>query len=312
MPKYHIAKSIEIAAPPERVFECVADYGTWTTWSPWLIAEPTAKVTVSKPSNAIGSTYAWVGDVTGEGILEHKRLEPGRLMVDELRFIKPFKSTNTTSFELKPTAKGTHLTWSMDSSMPWFLFWMIPMMKTFIGMDYSRGLAMIKDLLENGKINSKVIQHGVENMNGFKMAGIARVCKVEETGKSMSAAFGEAQREFSRLGLPTDKGMISVYTKFKIKQGEFHYVSGFIIPESTTIPAGSALTTWSMPTSKVFRIEHIGPYKHLGNGWSVANMQCRGKKLKQQKYGTFEIYRNNPDTTPEHEIKTDIYLPLKG
>jgi effector-binding domain-containing protein/uncharacterized protein YndB with AHSA1/START domain len=312
MPKYNITKSIEIAASPQRVFECVADYGTWTTWSPWLIAEPTAKVTLSKPANAIGSTYAWVGDVTGEGILEHKRLEPGRLIVDELKFIKPFKSTNTTTFELKPTSKGTHLTWSMDSSMPWFLFWMIPMMKTFIGMDYSRGLSMLKDLIETGKINSKVIQHGVEKMSSLKMAGVARICKVEGVSSSMQEAFGEAQREFARLGLPTDKGTISVYTKFKIKQGEFHYISGFIIPENTTVPAGSSLKTWSMPTSKVYRIEHIGPYKHLGNGWSVANMQCRGKKLKQQKIGTFEIYRNSPDTTPDDEIKTDIYLPLKG
>ncbi|MEQ1905999.1 MAG: SRPBCC family protein [Pirellulaceae bacterium] len=68
MPKYHIAKSIEIAAPPQRVFECVADYGTWTTWSPWLIAEPTAKVTVSKPSNAIPPTVRPSGTFKPEQI----------------------------------------------------------------------------------------------------------------------------------------------------------------------------------------------------------------------------------------------------
>ncbi len=102
-------------------------------------------------SAAVGSTYHWSGTVTGEGELVHKDLQPGRLIQDDLNFIKPFKSFAKTAFVLKPDRDGTQVTWNMDSSLPWFLFWMIPMMKTFIGMDYQRGLSMLKDLIETDR-----------------------------------------------------------------------------------------------------------------------------------------------------------------
>ena len=35
----------------------------------------------------------------------------------------------------------------MRGALPWFLFWMRPAMETFIGMDYERGLKMLKDWL---------------------------------------------------------------------------------------------------------------------------------------------------------------------
>ncbi|MEZ6097041.1 MAG: SRPBCC family protein [Pirellulaceae bacterium] len=67
MPKYHVSKSIEINAAPDRVFETIVDYGTWTSWSPWLLADPQAKVTVSEEPAKVGSTYAWIGTCTGQG-----------------------------------------------------------------------------------------------------------------------------------------------------------------------------------------------------------------------------------------------------
>jgi len=71
MPKYHIEKSITVQADSSTVFNTLADYGQWTSWSPWLIAEPTAVVTVSDDPRYVGSTYAWVGQITGEGKLTH-------------------------------------------------------------------------------------------------------------------------------------------------------------------------------------------------------------------------------------------------
>jgi hypothetical protein len=60
----------------------------------------------------------------------------------------------------------------------------------------------------------------------------------------------------------------------------------------------------------MFRVEHIGAYKHLGNAWSIAKQVVRYKKMKQCRVGTYEIYRTVPPT-PEQELVTDIYLPLK-
>ena len=311
MPALNIEKSVFIQASPERVFELVADYRTWTTWSPWLIAEPDAKVTVSTESASVGSTYAWHGQVTGQGELEHKKLIAGQLVEDELRFLKPMKSTCKTSFKLNREGSGTRLVWDMEGSMPWFLFWIIPMMRTFIGMDYQRGLNMIKEYVETGAIASNTIVHGKEQVGPIRMAGIAGKCSIDDVSESMDRAFEQARKEFQKEGLSIDKGMISVYTKFRIKEAGFDYISGFMIDESTVLPASSPLKIWALPASPAFRVEHIGAYRHLGNGWSVANQLCRHKKFKQQRIGTYEIYRTLPSEVQERDIKTDIYLPLR-
>ena len=311
MPQFQIERSTVIQSNPERVYDALADFRTWTTWSPWLIADPEAAVTISENPSAIGSRYGWKGTVTGEGELVHQRLQPNERIEDDLTFLKPFKSFAKTAFHLQPAEGGTRLTWSMNSSMPWFLFWMIPMMKTFIGMDYARGLCMFKEWIETGAIQSSTKVHGVESVRPFRMAGMAASSPIDRIGPSMEQTFSTAQAEFKSLGIPMTGEMISVYTKFRIKEGVFDYICGYILPDSIAIPASSALVTWKLQSSTAFRVTHIGSYKHLGNGWSVANQIARFRKLKQCRTGTYEIYRTTPPETPEAELVTDIYLPLR-
>jgi hypothetical protein len=311
MPKIQLVRSVAIDAPPERVFEVLANYQTWSTWSPWLIADPQAQVIVSASPNTVGSTYHWAGTVTGEGELVHKRLQPDSLIEDDLTFLKPFKSKAKTSFRLRSEGQATKVEWSMDTNLPWFLFWMVPMMKTFIGMDYQRGLCMLKDWIETGAIPSRVNVHGPAPVESFKMAGLAATSPVDNIGPSTEQTLSHAQSKFHKLGIPTSGAMLSVYTKFDVKQGVFHYISGYIIPETVAIPADSGLTTWTLQASSAFRVEHVGAYRHLGNGWFVANQLVRHRKLKPCRTGTYEIYRTTPAETAEAELVTDIYLPLR-
>ena len=44
----------------------------------------------------------------------------------------------------------------MKSQLPFFLFWMVKKMKVYIGMDYERGLKMLKDYLETGLVPSAI------------------------------------------------------------------------------------------------------------------------------------------------------------
>jgi len=311
MPKYDISRAIEIQCTPAQAYETVADYRTWTTWSPWLLADPQAKVTTSPQVAAVGSTYAWDGPIVGAGELVHQVLVPGKRIEDELRFLHPFKSVCRTTFTFAPAPHGTRVTWDMHGSLPWYLFWMAPMLKTFLSMDYHRGLTMLRDLIQTNHIPSRCIVHGQKNIDPVRMAGIADRCSVFDVGPSMEQAFKRARGEFQRLGLPTDGDMISVYTKFRTTRGEFDYISGWAIPATAKVPA-SALKVWTLPTSPAFQVDHIGSYAHLGNGWSVANQLVRHQKLKQQRCGTFEIYRTTPPETPDHELLTEIYLPLRS
>ncbi len=311
MPAWNVKQSVRIEAPASKVYDTIADYGTWTSWSPWLIADPATKVEVSATPNAVGSKYHWTGTVVGEGELEHLKLEPYRLIEDELRFLKPMKTTCKTAFELEGVGSATQVTWTMDAKLPWFLFWMVPMVKRMVGMDYQRGLNMLKDLVELGEIPSKTRVCGVEQVAAVRMAGFAGRCSVDEVNAAMERTQREVAAEFEREGLPTTGAMIAVYTKFLIKEGVFEYILGYMLPESLVLPTHSPLKEWRQGAGRALHVEHIGSYRHLGNAWSVANQVARFQKLRQCRTGTYEIYTTTPPETLETALQTDIYLPLR-
>lgn len=311
MPKFHVSRSIEIEATPDQVYQKVADFGTWTTWSPWLCADPDADVAVSSDAASVGSTYAWKGEIVGQGQMQHLSLEPGRSIEDELHFIKPFDSKSQVRFEFERREKGCKVSWHMNGSLPWYMFWMISLMKVFIGMDYERGLKMLKEWIETGEILSSTEIRGIESVGPLTMAGIRKTCPIHEVGKSMEQAFAEATSLFQKYNLPTDGGSISVYHKFDMKAQTFDYTSGFMIENSPSKNC-EGLSTWSIPTIRALAVNHRGSYNNLGNAWSAANQYARYKKLKQSRVGTFELYRDCPDETAAKDVQTEIFLPLKS
>ncbi|MEM6688932.1 MAG: SRPBCC family protein, partial [Planctomycetota bacterium] len=162
MPAYSVTRQICIDVPPEKAIEVVSDFATWQTWSPWLQADPEANVTVSQDSDSVGSTYEWSGGVCGAGKLTHESIERHSTW-SKLEFFKPMKSVCGTGFEAIANAKGgCDLTWKMEGKLPFFLFFMKSMIETFVGMDYERGLAMIKSYCESGEVPSKIEFLGIQ------------------------------------------------------------------------------------------------------------------------------------------------------
>ncbi len=315
MPQYHVERSIKVSVPPQAAFDAIADYGTWTRWSPWLCAEPTASVTVSGNPASVGSIYSWSGDIVGAREIEHKNLQPPQRIEDEIRFLKPFRSIARMSFDITPQTDGCLVTWHMDGSMPWFLFWMTSMIKSFVGMDYDRGLSMLKEWLETGSIAAKTIVCGVKNTDAVHIIGIRNTATWQSLGESMNQAFSDAKEKMKAASLSVSGQMISAYHKFDTKNLIFDYTSGFLVSSETIqqlkgkLPDG--LSTWSGPAGTALHVEQTGGYEHIGNGWSAAHQYARSKKLKMARTSTYEIYRNNPSDTDRVDLRTDIYLPVR-
>jgi hypothetical protein len=78
-----------------------------------------------------------------------------------ITYFTPWKSHATASFLLEVIdKKTTQVTWLMNSSLPLFAFWMKKTMIKCIQNDYMRGLILLKDLVENGKIQTETIYDG--------------------------------------------------------------------------------------------------------------------------------------------------------
>ncbi len=185
MPKTSVKKSIAIAASAEKVKSIVSDFNHWRYWSPWLILEPECKVTVSKE----GKMQEWEGRRIGSGIIE-VIAESESIVNYNLTFLKPWKSKAKTEFIIeKIDEQNTKLSWTMDGSLPFFMFWMKTMMERMIGMDYDRGLLMLKEYIEKGSVDVKLEFLGESEYAGCSFVGIKNQCTIDNIGDMMEADF---------------------------------------------------------------------------------------------------------------------------
>lgn len=307
MPKLNISRSIAIEAPVSKIYGVLNDFNNWRPWSPWLIMEPEAKVTVEEDAKS----YAWEGNRTGAGnmkILEEKENE---YINYELNFLKPWKSTASTSFKFHEEGNVTKVTWTMNSSLPIFLFWMKKMTEAFVGGDFERGLDMLKAYCETDEIPSKLDFKGFSQFGGCKWIGVKTHCKIDDTAIEMPKDFGKIW-EWAEANKDNVAGPgFSIYHKWDVVKGMVEYTAAIQVNViSSDLPEG--FISGSIPASKAYVLRHIGRYQHLGNAWSTLYSMHRNKEFKPIKgIHPFEIYLNNPADTPEKELITDIHFAVK-
>jgi len=309
MPKIHVEKSVRINAPAEKVFSAITDFHHWPSWSPWLIAEPEAKVDIA----ADGKYYSWDGKRVGAGEMTILRESAGERVDYDLTFLKPWKSTAKVGFHCQADGDGTRVSWSMDSSLPFFMFWMKKSMVAFIGSDYERGLAMLKEYVESGEVKSKLEFKGVEQYPGHQYVGIQRATSQTKMGDDMKADFEQLGAYLAEHpDLAIDR-MFSIYHKWDMVKQQVAYTAGFPVKEiPSDLPAG--FTTGSIPATSVYTLRHAGAYEHLGNAWSTLYMMQRNKEFKSVKgIHPFETYLNSPQEVKDtSELLTEIHFAVQA
>lgn len=310
MPKMHVKKSIFINNSPEKIYEVISDFSKWQPWSPWLIMEPGVKVNVRDDKKY----YEWEGDITGSGNMTILSEKANKQIDYDLLFLKPWKSKAKVSFFLSQKDTGTEVTWTLNSSLPFFLFWMKKSMETFVGMDYDRGLNMLKDYVEDGKVHSKLEFVGNKKFEGGKYIGINTTCPMEKMGdhnkKDFEKLMPYVKDNLSSL-VSDNHSPFTIYHNWDIKNGKVTYTAGILVEEfPSSLPDG--FISGEYPKINAHSVQHIGPYRHLGNPWTAQMMRQRAKKFKvDKKASPLEIYHNNPGDTPELELKTEILMPIK-
>ncbi len=305
MPKISISKSIIIKASQEKIKEFLADFHNWKNWSPWLICEPEAKVDYA----ADGKYYKWEGKRVGSG--EMKVIEETDSKIDyDLTFLKPWKSEAKVYFEFEEKAEGTKVTWLMDSSLPFFMFWMKKAMITYVGMDYERGLKMLKEELEEGKIHSELEFVGKTTFEGYDFIGVRTETTFTSIGKAMANDFTKLHEYIKENNIEAVGVPFSEYRKFNPVKDKVVYVAGIPVKNKEN-ELRDGLFYGSLPKSNIATVRHTGKYDHLGNAWSALMMMDRSKEIKKFKKGfPMEIYINDPTSTKPEELIVDISIPV--
>jgi uncharacterized protein YndB with AHSA1/START domain len=146
---FAISRSIEIAAPPARVYDLVADPRLWTQWSVWTKRDPKMDLDYSGPPFGQGAKWAWKSKSEGNGNMEFTRVEPNRRIDYALAF-PDFGMKSAGAFTFDPAGQGTRVTWTNAGDMgpnP-LKHYVAATMDRIVGPDFEQGLAGLKAVAE--------------------------------------------------------------------------------------------------------------------------------------------------------------------
>lgn len=148
---YTVKRTRTINAPAERVYAQIVDLRNWRNWSPWDDLDPDMQRSYSGADSGVGAAYAWSGNrKAGEGQMKiTEAVEPSTVQI-AVDFLKPFKSSSTTTFNLEPQGDATEVTWTMTGpkTLMTRVMGVFKSMDKMVGPDFERGLTQLKGATE--------------------------------------------------------------------------------------------------------------------------------------------------------------------
>ena len=142
-----------------------------------------------------------------------------------------------------------------------------------------------------------------------------RVGAVRHTGSYM-----DINRAFAKLGeivalagvqKRADMVMLAIYYDDPQTTPEPKLRSDAALSFPRTAQLPKELAEHAIPGGRYARTTHVGPYQKLGDVWSRLIgewLPASGERMGTS--GSYEIYRNSPETTPPQDLRTDLYIPL--
>ena len=145
------ARSIRIAAPPERIFALIDDLRAMNGWNPFVKADPNIRLAYSGPANGVGAVNTFDGNrKVGSGRAEIiESVAPAKVVV-ALRMDRPMRCQNRVVFTLAPQPNGTDVTWAMSGPQPFIgkLMSIFIRVDRMVGGAFEAGLADLKSRAE--------------------------------------------------------------------------------------------------------------------------------------------------------------------
>lgn len=148
-PTFTVVRSVEIAAPADKVAALVEAPRQWARWTVWNRRDPAMTMRYEGPERGTGASWSWESASEGSGRMVFTQVDPGQRVVYELSFPE-FDTTSTGELRLAPLPAGTWVTWTMNGDMGanpvwrWFALFMDRM----VGPDFEAGLANLKSEAE--------------------------------------------------------------------------------------------------------------------------------------------------------------------
>lgn len=146
---FAVRRSIDIAAPADRIYDYVVEPRKWSQWSVWTRRDPAMRIVYSGPPFGMGARWSWESKSEGNGTMEFTRVEPNR-RVEYALFFPDFNMRSTGVIAIEPRDGVTRVTWTNDGDVGGnpLKHFLAAAMDRIVGPDFEQGLANLKVLAE--------------------------------------------------------------------------------------------------------------------------------------------------------------------
>lgn len=154
--EFNVSREIIIDKSKQEVWDYSKYLKNQNDWSVWGTMDPQMKVSFKGNDGEVGFISAWESehDSVGKGEQEITKIEDGRRIDYELRFLEPMAATNYAymTFDSLDVAK-TKVTWGFSGKMPYPMnaITLFVDFDEMLGKDFSQGLANLKAKLETNE-----------------------------------------------------------------------------------------------------------------------------------------------------------------
>ena len=150
---YAVEREIIINKPTSEVFNHIKFLKNQDNFSKWATMDLNMKKEYTGTDGTPGFISAWDSEnkKVGKGEQEIKKIEEGKRLDTELRFIKPFAGLANAYMTTETAGAGnTKVTWGFDSKMnyPMNIMLLFMNMDKMFGADFATGLSNLKAILE--------------------------------------------------------------------------------------------------------------------------------------------------------------------
>ena len=149
-PDFRVERSLEIAAPAEKIFPYFDNHKKFNEWNPWSKMDPGARNTYSGPESGVGAVYSWTGKSSGNGTLKITAAQPASSISYSLDF-ENGKHLSTGALAIEPQGDGVVVRWhnagELGANPVNRIFGLL--MDRMMGPDFEEGLRKLKQRVEN-------------------------------------------------------------------------------------------------------------------------------------------------------------------
>lgn len=306
MPIFEVQETIGVDAAPDRVIQAIRKLDQWPEWFPWLMLDPDVDFEVDDTAQGL----RWEGRLVGSGLLRVSSTDTVGDMAFELHFEKPWRSSAVSVFEIKPQPPGVEVTWRITGRLPLHLFWRRSGMRVWVGLDCRRGLGMLKDWVERGRVPSRLEFPGVHSFQGWHYVGVRSACGFDEFGRVMCEAMSRLESWLREADVDPSGPPFSILHRKDLRRRQRVFTLGMPLSRlATDLPPD--LEAGFLPRCDVYTVRHIGAYRHVGNAWAAAMLRQRRHIFRHNRVvPPFEIYEVPPGSAAEANLVTTINYPL--